>query len=372
MQKKRLFLIGLCLALILVPVLTGCSGGNGDENGNDDKVYDISLQIQHPRPQFLVQEVQIPYAETLKERSEGRLDVTVFDIGAVVSQGEEMDGVVSGLLEIGIGTPNYAPGEFPLSELACLPMLFPSSSVASLALCRIYEEFPEFQAEYPDGAEMLSFFTGATYQLHTVNKPVRTLEDVKGLDLIAINKETADIISQLGANPITIGTGDWYISLERGMAEGIVCPFAPIRAMQVSEIARYHTVLDMGLSPFYVAMNKNFYDNLPEELRQIIDEESGTKFAEACGYGLDHGSEIDIEWMLEQGGEREFILLTPEEKADWAQQLRPIWEANIKEREEDGLPAQKIVDAMERFAEELVNDGVYVTDYEALIESLQK
>ncbi len=366
--------IGICLPVLLFICLllfTACSsGGNGGNSGSGEaeEVYEIAYQGLHARPQFLTQYAHIPLADNLNEKSSDRLDVAFFDQGAIAKNDEVMNAIGSGLMEMGIGSHGYEPGRYPLTDLGDLPLIFPSGSIAGLATWKLYENNAEWRAQYPDDVIILSHFCGALTQLHMVTKPIRTLEELQGVRIIAISSTGADIIEALGAIPITIGTADWYISLERGMAEGILCPFAPIRAYQITDIAKYHTVIDISTGSFYLAMNKDFYESLPDDLRELVDAETGEYFSTQCGYGLDFGAEEDLRWMMEQG-DHEFIIPSEEEMAKWAAAVEPVIEKKLQELEGKGYAnARSIYAEMLGYIAELEEAGAYIPDYLSIVQ----
>ena len=325
-----------------------------------EKVHEVAYQGLHTRPQYLTQYAHIPFGERLTEKSGGRLNVTFYDRDAISK--DVMAGVTSNLMQIGIGAQLFSPGVYPLSDVMCLPLIGPSATVGSLTTWHLHETFPEWRAEYSPEARMISYFVSATYQLHTRHKMVKTLEDLKGMKIIVISPMAVELMQRLGAVPISIGTADWYLSLERGMADAILVPLAPIKATKVCEVCPNHTIVNICFSPFYLAMNAKFYDDLPADLQKIVDDEAGATFAENCGIGLDKGAMMDGEWLKEQGDK--FYVLPEAERARWLEAVMPMWDEWIADMEASGHSnVRDIVDEAVRYGDELVKQGVYVPDY---------
>ena len=63
------------------------------------------------------------------------------------------------------------------------------------------------------------------------------------------------MIKALGANPIDSKPVDTYLALERGMADGVICPIAPMRAFKITDAAKHHTILNLGVDAFWAGMN---------------------------------------------------------------------------------------------------------------------
>jgi TRAP-type C4-dicarboxylate transport system substrate-binding protein len=146
-----------------------------------------------------------------------------------------------------------------------------------------------------------------------------------------------------GANPIDMPPQDSYLALERGMAEGMAFPIAPLKAFKISDVAKYHTIIDALVDPFYGAINKNKWNSLPPDLQKILTDTTGRKMAQKCGLTLDEGSINDSKWMKSQG--HEFYVLSPAEKQRFAAVTQPMHEDWVKGMEKKGHKnARKILD----------------------------
>ena len=60
-------------------------------------------------------------------------------------------------------------------------------------------------------------------------------------------------VKALGANPLQVTPPDTYLALERGMADGVFCPLAPMYSYKVTEVTSHHTFLNLAVSPFWGA-----------------------------------------------------------------------------------------------------------------------
>jgi len=368
-MKKLVLLSCACLilALVALPFMAACAPEAPPVPGEPtptptpppEKPIELIYQGSHPRPQYLTQTAIMPFAMRLGEESGGRLEVTYYDSGAIAP--DALEGVKTNIINIGHFTPSSQPGMYPLGDVMGLPFIVPSSTVGGMVATHLLDTFPEWAAEYPPEVKVLHHFCSATYNLHMKDGLVKTMGDLKGKTIIGIDAQGLEILKRLGATPITLAGGDWYLSLERGMADGILCPFAPIRAMKITDICKYHTVVNSNLFLFVVLINRDYYDSLPVDLQQMIDRESGLKASELFGHGLDEGAFKDCEWMKGEG--HEFYVLPPEELARWEETIIPLREEWIASVEAKGLPGRAVLDEALRYAQELVEQGVYVPDY---------
>lgn len=322
---------------------------------------EIAVQGGHPRTQYVTQKVMIPWAKRLEQRSGGRLRVTYFDPGGVVPADKVKEAVMANTLQIGLIFP-YVPGELPFVRVVSLPAMAPSATIAALTGWRLYETNAQWRAQFPKELRVLFHGAGAAIQLHTVRKAVTKLEDLAGLKIIPVIPDPwISAIQALGAVPINIFAYDAYPALERGMADGMFVPLAPVRAMKIAEVAKHTTVVDLGTNVFSIVINRGVFDSLPPDLQKILIEEGGEKMSEAFGRALDDGAVEDAKWMLEQGNI--FHYLSPDERARWVERLIPIRERYLAELESKGMPGRKIYQESLAIIQELVKKGKFIPVY---------
>ena len=130
------------------------------------------------------------------------------------------------------GFPPNTPGKFPLSSVTELPFVaskFCSERPGDLGTEQEVSRMAETVRKIPD---RWWFYSGDVAQLHTTKKLVKTLNDIKGMKIIGVTPNALERIKMLGGNPVEIPVTDVFLALERGMADGLIMPFAAVRAAQ--------------------------------------------------------------------------------------------------------------------------------------------
>jgi len=275
----------------------------------------------------------IPWTKKMAEQSQGRLQIQFYNPNSIAPVKEVYASTVAGAVDIGACGLIYNPGKFFLSEIIELPFLFNGAESASITMWELYKRFPEWREEYKE-VKMLWQWASALFQLHTVKKPVRTLEDFKGLKIISWSASMNNMIKMLGANAIDGKPTDTYLSLQRGMADGVICPLAPMRSFKITDAAKHHTIIDLDAAGFWGGMNQAKWDSLPPDIQKLIEDSTGDKMAQLAGKTLDEGAIQDAQWMKEQ--KHSFYVLTPTEKEKWQEKLRPVSEEWLKKAEQKG------------------------------------
>ena len=107
--------------------------------------------------------------------------------------------------------------------------------------------------------------------VQTLSKPVKTLDDMKGLKLRGTGR-LGDIVKALGGTPIPVSTPEMYDSMKRGVIEGALLPLETLKGFKTGELVKHVTASwKIGSAYcFYVLMNKNKWNSLPADVKNVI------------------------------------------------------------------------------------------------------
>lgn len=305
-------------------------------------VYHLKFVSEYPDKHPTVKNGFFPWIEEVKTLSNGRLNITFFNPNALVPARQVWDSVIAGVADIGASPCHWVHGKLRTAPVIQLPMMFNGAEAASLTTWELSQKNKEWQKEYRQ-VKVLWHWSAALYEVHMKNGLVKTLDDLKGKKVIGWNPQVRSIIKTLGANSVEITPHDTYLALERGMADGVICPIAPMKVYKISDVARYHTIVDLMTDPFYAVMNKRKWQSLPSDLKKILEETTGERMSRISGKTLDEGSINDVEWMKQNG--HQFYQLPADEKARWQKKLEPLHGKWIKAMERKGYRnARKIRD----------------------------
>lgn len=259
------------------------------------------------------------YCEEIKKRTNGRVEITYYPGGTLATAPKVYDAVTTGVSDIGTSHVAYTRGRFPVTEMNDLPLGFSSAYVALQVKTEFYKKF---RPKEWDKVHVLYFHGPGPEIVYTIKKPVRKLEDLKGLKVRGVGR-MADIVKALGATPIPLEMADMYEAMRRGVVDGALVPMETLKGWKTGEIARYATASwRAGTSTtFYVAMNKEKWDSLPADIKKIFDDvDSEWQSKQAALW-----DQIDIEgaeFLKGFGGE---IISLPDDEANrWAKAVEPV------------------------------------------------
>ncbi len=210
------------------------------------------------------------YCEELSKKLAGKVEITQYTGGTLLTAPKVAAGVASGVADIGLSHCSYSRGRFPVMEIMELPLGFPSSWIASHVAMDFYAKF---KPKEWDAYHALMFSTSPPNVVQTVKKPVRTIEDIKGLKIRGTGR-IGDIVKALGAVPMPIETVDLYDALRRGVVDGTYTPLETLKGFKYGEVEKYASATwKVGsVFQFYVVMNKRKWDSLPKDVQKTIDD----------------------------------------------------------------------------------------------------
>jgi TRAP-type C4-dicarboxylate transport system substrate-binding protein len=278
----------------------------------------VTLKLNSPAPprSYLHREVFGPWAKAVEADSGGTLKIQLFYGGTLGHFGVTYDRVIDGVADIGFILTSMAGGKLKQQDVASLPFETKTSTEAAVALWNLYEKgitAPEFSQIKPLG---IWVFPNAA--LHT-NKPVKTLEDAKGLKMVAGNLSAAKIATALGGTPVTFRPDEAYQAVSRGTVDAVLMPFTGMAVFKVNEVTKYHLDEALGSDAAILFMNKQSYAKLPAKAKAAIDKNS------YLGLSRKLGEATKVEWLRTRNIVKDSVTtLSPAEEKRWHEALAPV------------------------------------------------
>jgi len=277
------------------------------------------------------------WCKEVEKRTNGRVKVDYFPGGALTRPTETYQGVTKGIADIGLSFCSYTRGRFPLSEVIDLPLGYKSGYLGT-KLANAY--YAKFKPKEFDDVKIIYLHTSPPHRLHT-KEPVNNLEELKGLKIRSTGT-SGKVVEALGGLSVAMPMSAAYDALRKGVAEGIVCPFEPMKGFKLADVIRYSTPFGSAYTNLaYVVMNKAKWDSLPPDIQKII-EQINSEWMEKQGKLWDELDQEGKGYYLQTGGK--VITLSEEENARWTKLLRPILDEYVKEKEAMGLPAKEALE----------------------------
>ena len=289
------------------------------------------------------------WCQEVEKRTGGEVTVQYFPGQTLTEADQVYDGVVNGISDVGQALFAYTRGRFPVMEVVDLPLGYPSGKVATAVVNEVYRELKPKEL---DDVKVLYLHAHGPGLVHSKDRPIRTMEDMKGLKFRATGL-SAKVVQALGGTPVAMPMPETYQSLAKGVVDGALYPMESNKGWKLAEVTRHMTEnFSMAYtSSFFVVMNKQKWAALSPAAQKAIEEVS----AEWVGKTAEAWDESDREgraFFLER--KNEIVPLAAEESGRWKAAVKPILDGYVTDAAAKGLDGKAALEttlrALERHA----------------------
>ncbi|WP_338662181.1 TRAP transporter substrate-binding protein DctP [Pararoseomonas sp. SCSIO 73927] len=293
----------------------------------------MRLSHQYP-PSHHIAGVLARFAEEVKTRSNGAVDVQVFPAEQLAKVAENFPGVARGAFEAAVAT-NFTWGNtIPEMSAQTIPFFF-----ADLERNR---RFPASEArKFLDGVtarravrSVAWLFTTNRAIFTSQRRPLVALEDFRGMKIRGINSLIDTALTAAGAAPAATPAPEVVGALQSGVLDAGLTDVSAAVSRRFYEVQKFGTV-----SPFFavstqVYVNPRWWDRLPAEGRGVIEAALAKAETEAVEVTV-RTADAAVGELREKG--MTVHEQTPEQVAAWqAVMQKPVMDAFLKSAPESG------------------------------------
>ncbi len=286
-----------------------------------------------------------PWARRIEEQSNGRIKIEIYPSMSLGGAPPELYSQVrDGVADIVWTLPGYTPGVFPRTEVFELPTVHGGSAEAtSRAIQDVFDMIaPDFEDVHP-----ILIYAHAGQVLHMVDTPVHHVEDLAGLKLRIPSRTGAMLIEAWDAQPVGMPVPDLPQALSKHVVDGALVPYEIVLPLKIHELTNYSIEgpdgRRFGTSVFAFLMNKERYESLPDDLKAIIDANSGAAIAGEFGAVWDGVEKPGKDATIASGSE--MIVLDDEEMAGFDERSQEVEKRWLEDMAAKGIDGQALLDA---------------------------
>lgn len=221
-------------------------------------------------PQF---EVKKAWADEVEKKSDGRIEIEILPVNAVVQANQTLQTVGAGILQGHLTDPSYFSGQDPAFGMLGNLVGAWGDPGEFLDYMRnaggeeLYNELVE-----PYGLHLIGAAATGLEALPS-KRPIRTVDDLQGLKLRAPEGMVYNIFEKAGATPVNLPGSEVYTALEKGVIDAAdYTVFATNYEQGLYNFAPYPSYPGFHSLPMVaVSLNKDIWDSLPEDLQSMLE-----------------------------------------------------------------------------------------------------
>jgi TRAP-type C4-dicarboxylate transport system substrate-binding protein len=325
MSGRGLWMLGALSGLLIALALAAnCAGAWASE---------VTLRLHHFLPADSIEQTRVlePWARRIEEGSGGRIAIEILpDMALGGTPADLFEQAQDGTVDLVLTMPAFTPGRFALAEVFELPFMAASAEATSQALSALMEERPD---EGLEAVHPILFHVHAPASLHMAPKRVQRLEDVQDVKIYAPTAGASAALEVLGAAPVTIAGTEMRHALARHRVEGGAFALALAPDLGVADVPKHHTIVPgLYTSVFMLVMNRGRYEQLPDDLKAVIDANAGQRFAAEAGRVWDEAELAAMQAVEDEG----FFVLDYLELERWRAAAQPAISAWAERTTQDG------------------------------------
>lgn len=306
---------------------------------------DVTLRMH----QFLPAQANVPvqvldvWADKVEADSNGRIKVERYAAMALGGTPPElMDQAIDGVADIVWTVVGYTPGRFPSTEVFELPFMVEDARAASYAYWKMFESHMK-DTEFQD-VHILGTWVHGPGMFHT-NAPVAHPSDLQGMKIRGGSRLVNQLLELVGATPVGMPVPAVSEALSKGVLDGTTIPWEVTSSLKVPELVHNHTEFEgpaLYNLTFVLAMNNDAYNGLPDDLKAVIDQNSGLDFSIFAG-----GTQADADGPARQIAVdlgNNIITVAESDTGEWRDLVAPIYDTWIEDMKGKGIDGQALID----------------------------
>jgi C4-dicarboxylate-binding protein DctP len=162
------------------------------------------------------------------------------------------------------------------------------------------------------------------------SKPLRVPEDASGLKFRIMSSEVLEAqFEAVKAAPLKKPFSEVFTLLQTRAIDGQENTWSNIYSKKFFEVQPYITESNHGLLDYMVVTSKEFWLGLPDEQRAQVKE--ALDEALAFGNQIARDKAVEDKKLIAESGRSEIIELTPAERDQWVDAMKPVWNKFEKE-----------------------------------------
>ena len=299
-----------------------------------------TMRLSHPLPvaHHNAKAMQI-FADEAKAFSKGEIEVQIFPAEQAAKANENHPQVARGGVEAAASTNFQWGNTIPEMNITVVPFLltdlaklrkFPTSDVAKILEAKLEQR----------GVKNLCWLYTTRSAIFTGNKPIRSLDDLKGLKIRGLNRLADTWLTSIGAAPSAMAAPEIYQALQSGVLDAAQTDVSAAVSRRFYEVQKFGTVAPVFSVYYHIYMNPAWWAGLTTQQQGWLREAAAK--CEAANYDITEATAAAAVGALREKGMTIHELTSTEIEA-WKDRIQaPVMAEFLKL---SGAEGQKMIEA---------------------------
>ncbi|MBP0615459.1 TRAP transporter substrate-binding protein [Jiella mangrovi] len=289
-----------------------------------------------------------PWAKSIEEASGGELKIEIYPAQQLGAAPDHYDMTRDGIVDIGYINPGYTAGRFPIYELTGIPFEAKDGPKAAKAINEWYVDGGYAAREMAD-VHFCLVNPHNPGRFHA-NAPIHVPADVKGKTVRPAHSTMARYVNSLGGTSVQVPAPEARDAIAKGTADAVTFPYEAMKSFKMADVVKFHNDLPLYLSSQVILFNKDTYEGLGDDLKNVIDDHCTPEWSERFSKGwADYDNEVRQSILDDK--EHEVYTPNAEEVTLWRDSVGPVMEAWKADARKAGYDPDEVLAAYDKALE---------------------
>ncbi|MCR4943474.1 MAG: TRAP transporter substrate-binding protein [Clostridium sp.] len=265
-MRKKILRLGLLLAMVFMS--TSIFSQCGNSSGDGKRIIRIAHAQNENHPEH---EALLKLKDYVEEKTDGKYDIQIYPNELLGAQSQTVELTQTGAVDmaiVGLGVLEAFNDAYTVFNL---PYIMDSVNHYHAVMNDKEIVDPVFQATKESGFIGLTWFDAGVRNVYTIDKPIMTPDDLKGLKIrVQTSPTNVKMLEALGASATPMSFGEVYTGLQQGVIDGAENNELALVNNKHGEVAKCYSYNMHAMLPDILVMSTSLIDDLDEEDKQVF------------------------------------------------------------------------------------------------------
>lgn len=261
-------------------------------------------------------------AKYITEKLKDKVRVRTYPAAQLYTGQEEVQAVMKGEIQIAYVIASSMDLVHPSMELWKLPYLFPDIEIGYKIIDGPVGK-KAFSNVEKKGISIIGSVSSGTVVVSNNKRPIRNVEDFKGLKMRSFGPMGATTLRALGAMAVVTASEETYSALQQGVIDGATSPGSVFLVRKYNDVQKYVTNAGMMNATFgFLIVSTTWWNSLPADIRKGLSE-SVDRLTKEQRVEIVAEDESIFDQIKAKGCQ--VTVLMPVEQMAWKKALQPVY-----------------------------------------------